>query len=191
MTLGTKTLLFGVHQFLLHPLLVTIAWIRLYKAFPSFRELVCILIHDWGYWGKPSLKCSDGDTHPELGAKIAARLFGSEWGDFILGHSSFYVKRNQIEASRLMAPDKYWHCMVSLWFYKMLAVPTGEFAHYRGVKHARQVSKNMHEPDSIWWARLQIVCYEKSVGRYEIDACKLDRIPEKPDTFIYYEGRDR
>ena len=173
MTLGPKTLLFGVHQIIIHPLFVLIAWVRLYKSFPSWRELVCIIIHDWGYWGKPSLKCADGDTHPEYGAFLAHVLFGPEYRDFILGHSSFYIKRNDIPESKLLAPDKYWHCIIPLWLYKLLAVPTGEFSHYRGLKHARQVSVNMHEPDSIWWARLQIVCYEKTIGKYKINKDNL------------------
>ena len=174
MTLGTKTLLFGVHQFIWHPLFVLLAWVRLYGSFPSWRELVCIIIHDWGYWGKPSLKCADGDKHPELGARIAYHLLGYEWKNFILGHSSFYIERNQIPRSKLMAPDKYWHCMIPLWLYKCMAVPSREFAHYRGVKHARQVSKQDGEPDWVWWARLQIVCYEKCNGDYKIDREKLD-----------------
>ena len=132
MTLGTKTLLFGVHQFILHPLLVLLAWLRFYHSFPTWRELVCIFIHDWGYWGKPSLKCADGDRHPELGADIANKLFGAEYRDFILGHSTFYTTRENISVSKLMAPDKYWHCMVPLWFYKLLAVPTESLSTIEG-----------------------------------------------------------
>ncbi len=172
MKLGTKTLLFGVHQIFLHPLLVLIAWIKLYKSFPSFKELFCIFIHDWGYWGMESLKCAKGDTHPELGARIVNKLFGSEWRDFILGHSSFYIKRNGIPQSKLLPPDKYWHCIIPLWVYKLLAVPTGEFAHYRGLKHARQVS-NLDASDKEWWDELQKVCYEKTKGTYKIDKNKL------------------
>lgn len=121
---------------------------------------------------------------------MAGWLFGPQYSDFILGHSSFYIKRNNIPKSKLLAPDKYWHCIVPLWFYKMLAVPSGEFAHYRGVEHARQVSDDMNEPDFVWWARLVIVCYEKSVGRYKIDADKLDQ-DDKRKPFIYMEGRDK
>ena len=179
MTLGTKTLLFGVHQVLIHPLLVTISWVKLYHSFPNWRELFCIFIHDWGYWGKPSLKDADGDTHPELGAKIAHRLFDKErysydWQNFILGHSSFYVVRNGIQPSKLLAADKYFHCMIPLWFYKMLAVPTGEFKHYRELKHARQVS-DLDVSDTEWWAKLQKVCYEKVNGTFVIDKGKLDK----------------
>lgn len=187
MTLGTKTLLFGVHQFILHPVLVLIAWIKLYRSFPSWRELFCIMIHDWGYWGRPSLKNADGDKHPEFGARIATWLLGKEWGNFILGHSSFYIKRNKIKKSKLHNPDKYWHCMIPLWFYKVLSVPSGEFAHYRGVKHARQVSE-LDAPDFIWWAKLQIVCWEKIQGKYIVQAGKLDE--GKPNYCWEDEGRN-
>ncbi len=172
MTLGTKTLLFGVHQFLIHPILVLIAWIKLYKSFPSFKELVCIFIHDWGYWGKIFLKDADGDKHPEFGAKIATRLFGPEWGQFVLGHSCFYVIRNEVEPSKLMAPDKYWHCIIPLWFYKMISVPTGEFFYYRSLKDARQVAEDK-ESDSIWWVNLQNNCLEKINGTYKVDRSDL------------------
>lgn len=172
MTLGTKTLLFGVHQFLIHPILVIIAWIKIYKSFPSFRELVCIFIHDLGYWGKPSLKNADGDKHPELGGQIAWWLFGNEWKDFVLGHSSFYVKRNCMQRSKLFYADKYWHNMIPLWFYKILAVPTGEFKHYRGLKHARQVSE-LDATDDEWWQKLQQACRDKIDGIYEIDINNL------------------
>lgn len=174
MTLGTKTLLFGGHQILVHPLLVLIAWIKLYKSLPNWKELLCIFIHDWGYWGMESLKCSKGDTHPEFGAEMAGKYLGQEWKDFILGHSTFYITRNKIKASKLLAPDKYWHCMIPLWLYKLLTIPTGEFAHYRGLKHARQVSA-LDATDKEWWSKLQKTCSDKAKGIYKVDREKLDR----------------
>ena len=174
MTLGTKTLLFGVHQVIIHPLLVTISWIRLYHSFPNWKELFCIFIHDWGYWGKPNLKNADGDTHPQLGANIAEKLLGSEWRDFILGHSSFYVVRNNIKASKLLAPDKYFHCLIPLWAYKILAVPTGEFRHYRDIKHCRQVA-DQSETDKEWYDKLRKVCMNKINNQYIIDIERLSQ----------------
>jgi hypothetical protein len=174
MNLGTKTLLFGVHQIAIHPFLVVVAWVKIYNSFPSWRELICIFIHDWGYWGKPSLKCADGDKHPELGGKIAGWLFDEKWRDFVLGHSSFYVKRNGISKSKLFYPDKYWHCLIPLWFYKILAVPTGEFKHYRELKHARQVSE-LNATDQEWWLKLQQICLDKINHKFEIDENKLDQ----------------
>lgn len=165
MRAGTKTLLFGVHQFVWHPLLVLIAWIKLYKEFPSIKELICIFIHDWGYWQKKVLKDEDGDRHPELGAKIAGKLLGPEWRDFVLGHSSYYVLKNGIETSKLMAADKYFHCIIPLWMYKAMAVPTGEFKYYREMdpaKYKRQVA-DKNKSDEFWWLNLQKICLKKII----------------------------
>lgn len=167
MTLGTKTLLFGVHQIIIHPLFVLYAWIKLYKSFPGFKELVCIFIHDWGYWGKPSIKCADGDTHPEFGAKIASFLFGSQWGDFILGHSTKYIKKYNVKSSKLMPPDKYWHCLVPLWIYKCLSIPTGELNHYM------ETWKNHYKLDNDlsieeWWNHIQQVALDKIKNKENI-----------------------
>jgi hypothetical protein len=50
MKIGTRSLLFGAHQFLLHPLCVAIAWTMLY-GFPTDPRLwMAFLIHDAGYY---------------------------------------------------------------------------------------------------------------------------------------------
>ena len=167
MTLGTKTLLFGVHQIFIHPFMVALSWIILYKSLPSCQEFFCIFIHDWGYWGKKDLKGKEGDKHPELGAKIASKMLGEKWGKFILGHSTFYASRNEIGISKLMAPDKYWHCIVPFWFYASLSIPTGELKHYRKLNHARQVS-DANASDKEWFLKLQQICKNKVAGTYEI-----------------------
>lgn len=172
MTIGTKSLLFGVHQFIIHPILVIIAWIILYHSFPSWCELLCIIMHDWGYWGVVDIKGAEGDKHPELGAKIANRLFGLEYSKFVLGHSTFYATRNDIGTSKLMAPDKYWHCTIPLWLYKIMAIPSGEWKYYRNLKHARQVA-DIKESDKIWWSNLQKVCLDKVNGCYIINKDNL------------------
>ena len=171
-SLGTKTLLFGVHQIFVHPALVTWAWVHLYGSFPSFKEFVCIFIHDWGYWGVEELKGEEGDRHPELGAKIATKLFGKEWGDFVLGHSMYYCTRNNLKRSSLFDADKYWHCMVPFWFYRILSQPTGELQHYRELKHDRQVAEP-HESDFVWFCNLKEICKRKIDGTYEINISKL------------------
>ena len=70
MKLGTKSLLFGAHCFFVHPFCVLIAWIKIY-GFPfDPRIWIAILVHDWGYWGKPDMDGLLGKMHPYLGAKI-------------------------------------------------------------------------------------------------------------------------
>lgn len=51
MTMGTKSLLFGVHCFFIHPFTVAIAWTRLYGFPLDPRIWLSFLVHDWGYWG--------------------------------------------------------------------------------------------------------------------------------------------
>lgn len=71
MKTGTKSLLFGVHQFIWHPLTVLLAWIKLY-GWPAWEELVCIIIHDWGYWGKSNM---DGELDGSIIEKVQKLFF--------------------------------------------------------------------------------------------------------------------
>jgi len=63
MRLGTRSLLWGCHQFILHPLFVLIAWYRLYGA-PTPAQLLAIIVHDWGYYGCETMDGPDGSKHP-------------------------------------------------------------------------------------------------------------------------------
>ena len=75
MKIGTRSVLFGAHQFLLHPLFVAVAWWRLY-GFPWDPRLwVAFFVHDLGYLGKPNMDGPEGEEHPRLGAVIMGWLF--------------------------------------------------------------------------------------------------------------------
>ena len=91
MKIGTKSLLFGVHQFFWHPLTVYRAWKRLYGR-PNLRESICIFVHDWGYWRAGDMDGSIGGLHPEVGARIIGRLFDDAHRDLVLLHSRRYAK---------------------------------------------------------------------------------------------------
>lgn len=84
MKVGTKSVLFGVHQFLIHPWFVAWAWWKLY-GFPADPRLwFAFFVHDLGYFGKPNMDGPEGERHVELGARIMHRLFdrgnsGYEW----------------------------------------------------------------------------------------------------------------
>jgi hypothetical protein len=130
MRVGTKSLLFGVHQVILHPLFVLIAWWHLYGR-PSWRELVCIVIHDWGYWGKPNMDGAAGEKHPVLGARLARRLFGVEYGNLTLLHSRHYARIVHEDPSRLCWADKLSHLYYPTWLYLFLARTRGEIREYR------------------------------------------------------------
>lgn len=73
---GTRSLLFGVHQFLWHPLTVGLAWRRIHKEWPTFREWICIAVHDIGYWGCDDMDGDCGKLHPIRGSVVAAALVG-------------------------------------------------------------------------------------------------------------------
>jgi hypothetical protein len=74
MKIGTKSVLFGAHQFAIHPWFVALAWWKLY-GFPWDPRLwVAFFVHDLGYIGKPNMDGPEGEAHPEFGA-AAMSLF--------------------------------------------------------------------------------------------------------------------
>lgn len=134
MRVGTKSLLFGVHQFFLHPLFVAIAWKRLYGFPKSFPLWIAFIVHDWGYFGKPNMDGPEGEAHPELGAKIMTKLFGKEWGEFTLCHSRFYSRTLNKSFSQLCVADKLASVIYPTWLYIFLARLTGEIKEYKTIK---------------------------------------------------------
>lgn len=131
MNTGTKSLLFGVHNFFIHTLFTTIAWRRLYGRWPSVREFVCIIIHDIGYWQSPNMDDERGQRHPEYGAALAKRWFGQSYADLILGHSRYYIKKFGVPTSLLLAADKLGNAIMPWWLYIPLARLSGEIKEYR------------------------------------------------------------
>jgi hypothetical protein len=75
MRVGTKSVLFGAHQFLIHPWFVAYAWWTLY-GFPWDPRLwVAFFVHDLGYIGKPNMDGPQGEAHPQFGAWLMSHLF--------------------------------------------------------------------------------------------------------------------
>lgn len=160
MKTGTKSLLFGVHQFAWHPITVWLAWVWLYRNIPSWKETVCIIIHDWGYWGKPNMDDLTGERHPELGATIARYLFGDQYYDLCLCHSRHYAKKLGIEPSKLCWPDKACIMFEPCWFYLARAMLTKEIYEYR-LKSAGYLSIN--ESNRNWYKWIK----ERSIAMCE------------------------
>lgn len=138
MRIGTKSVLFGVHQFAIHPWFVAWAWWKLY-GFPLDLPLwVAFFVHDIGYWGKPNMDGTEGETHPELGAKIVSKLFdsnrspyGRRHGYFLcLLHSRFYAKKLGLPFSKLCVADKLAIALTPKWLYLIQANLTGEIQEY-------------------------------------------------------------
>jgi len=131
-SIGTRSLLFGVHQFLWHPFTVWLAWKELYGP-PSWNETVCIAFHDIGYWGKKNMDGCDGLRHPEAGAELVGRMFGEEYRQLVLGHSRSYAQIHKISSSKLCWADKLSIKYELWWIYLPRAWASGELKEYRAV----------------------------------------------------------
>jgi hypothetical protein len=166
MRMGTRSVLFGAHQFGLHPWFVAAAWWRL-CGFPWDPRLwVAFAIHDLGYIGKPNMDGPEGERHPEWAARLMGQLFGHEWHDFYLLHSRFYAKALGRPFSRLCVADKLAIALTPSWLYLRMVQLTGELADYRqrlrGRTRARVTSKGWRhlgeEGDREWHRRVQDYC---------------------------------
>lgn len=146
MQIGTKSLLYGAHQFILHPFFVALAWRKLYGRWPRDpRVWLAFLVHDWGYWGCPNLDGAEGKLHPWRAAKWFSRAFDrgryeringftsdrlGRWGKFCLLHSRSLARRYNEPVSELCAPDKVAAFMMPRWLYLTLTRWTGELKEY-------------------------------------------------------------
>jgi hypothetical protein len=150
MRMGTKSLLFGAHQFILHPIFVARAWIKLYGW--SWHPLLwfSFIVHDWGYWGRRHMDDEDGERHVLFGANVLKLLGGSRWGDFTVAHSRFWASNSGIPISRLCVADKLSLVVCPPWLYVLLTRWTGEILEYKGTsKHVREVGQHKIENASV------------------------------------------
>lgn len=130
MNIGTKSVLFGAHRFLIHPWFVAAAWWQLY-GFPwDARLWFAFFLHDIGYLGKPNMDGPEGERHVEPGANIMGGLFGYEWANFCRYHSRFYAKKDGAKPSRLCVADKLAIALTPAWLYLPMARRTGEIREY-------------------------------------------------------------
>lgn len=151
---GTKSLLVGVHMFWWHPITVWIAWKRLYGQWPDWRTVICIWIHDWGYWGCRSMDGPDGMEHTTLGAEIATFLFGWEYEYLLKYHSRYLAIRDKLPPSMLCWPDKLSMMYDPNWFYLFRAKLSGEIREY----HANAIKRGfIQKSDSyeLWLNKLK------------------------------------
>lgn len=157
---GTKSLLFGVHQVVIHPLTVFAGWIAIYKRLPNARQLVAIMIHDWGLWGMPDIDGELAETHPEIMFEVCNKIswwfgggpsyklpgmwrsFWIEVGEEILGHSRFYARKHHTPISRLYRADKMCINFYPTLLYISLGLLSGEIkeymSHYRTGKYSKE-----------------------------------------------------
>jgi hypothetical protein len=148
MKIGTKSLLFGVHQVFWHPITVGRAWRRIYGRWPTVSEWLCIAVHDLGYWGCADIDGPEGKHHPERGAQMALSLvywykrvqgnskldsIKAGWWAYCLvrGHSKSYCELLGCDTSPLYLPDKVSILFDPFWFYLFRAQITGEITEYK------------------------------------------------------------
>lgn len=165
MNVGTRSLLYGVHAFWWHPLTVLFAWIHRYGIRSlNWRLLVCIFIHDWGYWGASNMDGEEGRRHPEAPAYWAGRHLGTDYSSEILRHSRHYVKRlNNYRVaeynfdyvpSRLCWADKLSINYDPCWFYLLRARLSGELKEYRYNAHMmKAVRRDRSDREWYGWVR--------------------------------------
>ena len=133
MKVGIKSLLWGAHHFFLHPLTVYLAWLWLYKSFPTWREALCIGIHDWGYaLGCDHMDDSKGRRHPEWAAGLMERLFYNPYyRDLCLYHSRHYAYMHDHPVSKLYYADKLSFVIIPACVYLLMTRASGELQEYR------------------------------------------------------------
>ncbi|WP_242966723.1 hypothetical protein [Desulfosporosinus sp. FKA] len=181
-SVGTRSLLFGVHQYLWHPVTVWLAWKELYGR-PNWQETLCIVLHDLGYWGKKSMNGNDGVNHPEAGAELAGRLFGEEYRQLVLGHSRSYAQSHNTNPSRLCWADKLSIKYEPWWFYLTRARLSGELKEYRAMADQKGfIGKNRSHRE--WLSRLkrQMIeqAYEEANVAGRMSGPQCQELPTKP-----------
>jgi len=148
--IGPKSVLFGAHQFLIHPWFVALAWWRLY-GFPWDPRLwVAFFLHDLGYlfYNCPNMDGEEGERHPLWAATIMRRWFGPKWGAFVFYHSRFLAKRDGVPYSRLCVADKLATALEPWWLYLPRVILSGEVHEYMALAGGRGSSKYKGEPNS-------------------------------------------
>lgn len=167
---GTRSVLYGYHCFLLHPWFVWIAYCKLYGFTLDPRIITACIVHDLGYVGKRNMDGPEGETHPTVGAKIMHWLFdgyidtwndvtcrssrSTRWHDFTLYHSRHYSKKAGQPYSRLCVADKLAFCLTPKWLFIAMMYATGEIHEY--LANARKgAGKVSGENASIWYDTLK------------------------------------
>lgn len=136
-SIGTKSVLFGVHQFIWHPITVALAFCKVHRRLPAWWEMIGIIFHDSGYWGCTDMDGESGLSHPRAGAFLAARICGvfsmeRAWDVYFLClyHSSNFARERGATPSDLYLPDKVSILFDPAWFYLFRARLSGELDEY-------------------------------------------------------------
>jgi len=161
MRIGTRSILFGYHQFILHPLFVLRAWLILYRTWPGPHQLAAIVTHDLGYWGSPNMDGREGERHPERAAAWWRGRFG-KFGDKvaveIIGHSRYHANANGLPLSQLCWADKLAVALYPAWLAMALYRLSGELAEYRTGSRNGRYSNNPGDTPCQWLLEMRAEC---------------------------------
>lgn len=140
---GTRSLLLGGHQMVIHPVAVALAWRRIYGSWPTALPYwLAFALHDIGYFGCPNMDGKEGKEHPDRGAMLLSRLCDPEigevhdassstWYEFSAGHSRGFARKHLLYVSRLQGPDKHATGMLPVWLLGLLYWLSGEWEEYK------------------------------------------------------------
>ena len=189
---GTKSLLFGCHQFLVHPLFTLWGWVRLYGwGSLNLQSLLAIIIHDWGYWGCKSMDGEDGYIHPLRRLRWVQHGPGEmdEMWELIWYHSRHLCFELKAEPSLLCWADKLGTALMPSWLWALMAHLSGE-----GYEYMANVNGNDYVPaeeSTIWGLRRFHLAYKREWGdpaailqrarvirRGMVDGVKSDKLDE-------------
>lgn len=182
MRIGTKSLLFGAHQFIIHPTTVLLSAIKMRGGLPNYKECICIFVHDWGYWGCENMEGEDGQNHPEGGALLANTLLDhnfrmgvghvvgddkwdtkakkTEWKYYYLCryHSRSYADKFNQPPSELCWWDKLCVLYDPWWLYLPRVMLSGEIHEYRAeATKAGLITSDMSNREWYEWARERMI----------------------------------
>lgn len=158
MKVGTKSVLYGAHCFLLHPVLVALAWIKLYGWTWDLRIWVAFFVHDLGYWGKPNMDGPEGETHPEAGARIMHFLFD---GWETVRFTKLYVDESEYAAF-----------IKDGWVCKRKRVSLNPIWKYEFLSFRKRVRKSTWHDFTLYHSRY----YAKSKGAQPSKLCFADKL---------------
>jgi len=164
---GTKSLLFGCHQVIIHPIFVLVGWIVLYGwSSLTLSVLTAILIHDWGYWQCHSMDGDDGIMHP-IRLSWLRRISKPDPYDIqeeVWYHSRHLCKMMNRSPSRLCWADKLGTAMMPSWLWAIQAWASGEGFEYMENIHGHDY--NDPEPMNLLGLVRFHVKYKRLWGRY-------------------------
>jgi hypothetical protein len=178
---GTKSVLVGAHQFILHPFMVALAWRRLYgwrlvtcsstgvtTSLRDWRLWICFIIHDLGYIGCRTMDGEDGERHPIWAARRMKRIIARTrsgvswcWHDFVLLHSRFMARQERRDPSLFCHADKAAIGVTPTWLYVPMARLSGEIREYRSRETRPETSKGWNQDASLaltdwqWYDRVR------------------------------------